>query len=74
MNSSIAVEFKLFFSFFPDPKFKANMSNHIPGDLDPSSCVFMMCDIQEKFRPAISNFEAVVENARRLTSARYEGD
>jgi len=45
------------------------MSNHIPGDLDPSSCVFLMCDIQEKFRPAISNFEAVVENARRLTSA-----
>lgn len=42
---------------------------HIKGDLLPSRSVFFMCDMQEKFRPAILHFDAIVENARRLTAA-----
>lgn len=41
----------------------------IAGDLLPSRCMFFMCDIQERFRAAISCFDAVVENARRLAAA-----
>lgn len=41
----------------------------VKGDLLPDKNIFFMCDIQERFRPAIHNFDAVVENARRLATA-----
>ena len=37
--------------------------------LHRSSTLFMMCDMQEKFRPAIHKFSEIIEVARRLISA-----
>lgn len=43
----------------------------VKGDLLPCKTVFFMCDIQERFRPAILHFDAVIENARRLAAASH---
>ena len=34
--------------------------------LTPKDCVFLECDIQEKMKPLIKNFETVAHNAKRL--------
>ena len=34
--------------------------------LDLSKTAFFLCDIQEKFRPAIDHFEEIVEVSKRL--------
>lgn len=36
--------------------------------LKPTQTVLMLCDVQEKFKPAIPIFEAVVENAKKLVT------
>mmetsp|Transcript_49504 Transcript_49504/g.95605 ORF Transcript_49504/g.95605 Transcript_49504/m.95605 type:complete len:199 (+) Transcript_49504:50-646(+) len=36
------------------------------GRLNPESCVFFICDIQERFRPGIHKFATVVQGAQRL--------
>lgn len=40
----------------------------IPGDLETRKTAFFLCDVQERFRAAILNFDAVVENSRRLAT------
>lgn len=37
--------------------------------LHPSSVVFLICDVQEKFRPGIHKFQTVVSGAQRLVRA-----
>lgn len=32
----------------------------------PSECIFLECDIQEKFRKLIQHGDTVIHNARRL--------
>ena len=39
--------------------------NHL-CQLLPQKCALLVCDLQEKFRPAIPYFDHIVENARRL--------
>ncbi|KAF4522694.1 hypothetical protein B566_EDAN012711 [Ephemera danica] len=39
------------------------------GSLNPSTTAFFMCDIQEKFRPAMLHFKEVVESASKLLQA-----
>ena len=36
------------------------------GELVPSRCVLLLCDLQERFRPSIVHFDEVVENAARM--------
>jgi len=36
--------------------------------LKSDNTLFMLCDIQEKFKPAIPLMGAVIENARKLVS------
>lgn len=41
------------------------------GRLDPKTCLFMMCDVQEAFRSAIHKMPAVIATAERMiTTAR----
>jgi len=47
----------------------AQCEKTVKGDLNPHKHIFLMCDIQERFRGAIKNFDAVVENAKRLATA-----
>ncbi|KAM7344042.1 isochorismatase domain-containing protein 1-like isoform 1-T1 [Cochliomyia hominivorax] len=37
--------------------------------LNPKKTLFLLCDIQEKFRPAMPLFNNLIENAKRLTTA-----
>ncbi|KNC26751.1 hypothetical protein FF38_11398 [Lucilia cuprina] len=37
--------------------------------LNPKRTLFLLCDIQEKFRPAMLLFDNLIENAKRLTEA-----
>ena len=34
--------------------------------LIPKNCALLVCDMQEKFRPAILHFDEIVENTSRL--------
>lgn len=36
--------------------------------LKPTQTVFMLCDVQEKFKPAIPLLEAVIENSKKLVT------
>lgn len=38
------------------------------GDMKLSQTVFFLCDMQERFRPAIKYFDDIVEVARRLVN------
>ncbi|TDG50425.1 hypothetical protein AWZ03_003014 [Drosophila navojoa] len=40
--------------------------------LKSNKTLFMMCDIQEKFKPAIPLIEAVIENSKKLTHVCVE--
>ena len=43
------------------------MSNFVESqNLEASKTAFFLCDMQEKFKPAIEYFDAIVEVARRL--------
>ncbi|XP_013385022.1 isochorismatase domain-containing protein 1 isoform X2 [Lingula anatina] len=39
------------------------------GDISTEKTVFFLCDMQEKFRPAINCFEDILEVSKRLVSA-----
>lgn len=41
----------------------------VPGMLNPESCAFFMCDIQQKFRPAMLYFDEIVEVSNKLVKA-----
>ena len=41
------------------------------GALDPSHCLLLLCDIQEKYHNRILHFEQVVENARKLVETAH---
>lgn len=34
--------------------------------LNPQKTLFLLCDVQEKFRPAMPLFDKLIENAKRL--------
>ena len=38
------------------------------GDIKLSQTVFFLCDMQERFRPAIKYFDDIVEVAKRLVN------
>ena len=40
--------------------------------LTPDKCVFLVCDVQERFRGAIHNFPAVVAGSQRMLKAAIE--
>lgn len=40
--------------------------------LNPKKTLFLLCDIQEKFRPGIPLFDNVVKNAAKLVSLIWE--
>ncbi|XP_067629693.1 isochorismatase domain-containing protein 1 [Eurosta solidaginis] len=42
--------------------------------LNPKKTLFLLCDIQEKFRPVIPLFENIIKNADKLTRAGKEFD
>jgi len=42
------------------------------GKLVPQKTAFLLCDIQEKFRPLIHNMETVIRTTRYLTSTAQE--
>ena len=44
----------------------------ILGRLKPESCIFLLCDVQERFRPAIHKFDAVVSGSQRMLTAAAE--
>jgi len=39
------------------------------GRLRPQSSVLFLCDMQEKFRPSVAHFDAVVANSNRVLRA-----
>lgn len=36
------------------------------GFLNQKKTLFLLCDIQDKFRPGMKNFDAMVKNAQKL--------
>ena len=38
------------------------------GNLKSGGAAFLLCDMQERFRPAISNFESVLKNSQKLVN------
>lgn len=46
------------------------MSTAAPGlgRLRPSETALLVCDVQERFRPIITGFPAVVDTSRRMVS------
>ena len=40
--------------------------------LTPDKCVFLICDVQERFRTVIHNFSAVVAGSQRMLRASAE--
>jgi nicotinamidase-related amidase len=40
--------------------------------LTPDKCIFLVCDVQERFRSAIHNFPAVVAGSQRMLKAAIE--
>lgn len=41
------------------------------GDLCKEESVLFVCDLQQKFKPAIQHFESVVEGTNRLVSIKH---
>ena len=39
------------------------------GYLDPKSTLFLLCDVQERFRPVMRHFEGIIKNTHKLLSA-----
>ena len=39
------------------------------GEISPSRCVLMVCDVQTRFGPSVMHFGPVVENVARLVRA-----
>ncbi len=54
---------------FPLEKFRT-MSRQLVGFLNTKKTLFLLCDVQEKFRPAIKNFDAMVKNTQKLVSRK----
>lgn len=50
----------------------AGSGDHVKklGNIRLEETVFFLCDMQEKFRPAIKYFEEIVEVSKRLVSSR----
>jgi nicotinamidase-related amidase len=46
----------------------ANSGRRLVGKLNPESCAFLLCDIQDRFRPLMFNGETVISTSRYLTS------
>jgi hypothetical protein len=44
------------------------------GKLTPETTVFLLCDIQERFRPLIWRAETVIQTAQYMTSVAKELD
>lgn len=42
------------------------------GRLTPETCIFLLCDVQERFRPVIHKFDAVICRSNRLLMAANE--
>ena len=40
--------------------------------LTPENCVLLICDLQEKFRPAIFKFDQIVANTNKLSKSSSE--
>ena len=40
--------------------------------LSPDKCIFLVCDVQERFRSAIHNFPAVLAGSQRMLKAAIE--
>ena len=40
--------------------------------LAPENCVLLICDLQEKFRPAIFKFDQIVANTNKLSKSSSE--
>ena len=40
--------------------------------LSPDKCIFLVCDVQERFRSAIHNFPAVLSGSQRMLKAAIE--
>ena len=40
--------------------------------LAPDNCVLLICDLQEKFRPAIFKFDQIVANTNKLSKFSLE--
>lgn len=40
------------------------------GFLNTKNTLFLLCDVQEKFRPAIKNFDSMVKNTQKLVSRK----
>lgn len=53
-----------------------NMLNHLVkyGFLPQKQTVFLLCDLQEKFRPIISHFDEIAQSACRLVSRDYTSE
>jgi nicotinamidase-related amidase len=47
---------------------KLMMSRSSIGKLQPSKTSFLLCDIQDKFRPLIYNSKTIISTAQYLTS------
>ena len=41
------------------------------GKLPPEETALLVCDVQERFRPVISGFPAVIDTSRRMVSLLY---
>ena len=39
------------------------------GKIQPSSTALFLCDMQVKFRPSITHFDAIVENSNKVLAA-----
>ncbi len=46
----------------------AAASNSKVGKLNPSETALLVCDVQERFRPLIYGFPAIVDTSRRMVS------
>lgn len=40
------------------------------GYLNSKKTLFLLCDVQEKFRPAMKNFDSMVKNTQKLVSRK----
>lgn len=47
----------------------AKLVNASVGRLNPKHTLFLLCDVQEKFRTVIHNFEPMVKNTQKLMAA-----
>ena len=39
------------------------------GKIHPSSAALFLCDMQAKFRPSITHFDAIVQNSNKVLAA-----